>query len=482
VDISNITSGANSIDTLVQRFMVKEREPVTNLENEKSELQDRLNIFTDLKDKLKIIRDKAKDFTRVGSLNTLNTKTATLSDSSHFSITPSASAHIGSYAIRVDRIASMDTGVSRQLERDTVWDYDTGLQEFTIAVGDGEAQTISITIEDTDTHLDVMNKVADAVNAAGIEVTASVINDTSSTARLVIKSNETGSENYLNIAGVGGSNILSDLGYVKSNGTRLESSGTGGGFLVLDTADLDAKINLDGIDIIKGTNEIQDVIEGITIKLLKVHDADASPTTFTIDSDTSNAKTEIEDFIEKFNEAIKYLNEKTKIDTTTYERGALVGDIVFSGIKFSMRSIVSSAVTSIAPGGIQLLSQAGIELSREGTLSIADSSKFEDALETNFDDIVQIFSAEDGIANNLVDLLDNFITAGGSIDRRKQSINSQMSSIDTRIKNYEARLLIREQNLRQQYTELQKTLSLLNSQRATLQSYQSYNLQMYSSY
>ena len=39
-----------------------------------------------------------------------------------------------------------------------------------------------------------------------------------------------------------------------------------------------------------------------------------------------------------------------------------------------------------------------------------------------------------------------------------------------RIKNFEAQLVIREESLRRKFTELQRTLSLLNSQQAALQS------------
>ena len=71
-EISSITSGANSIETLVQRFMADERRPVDDLESQKSELNRRQLVFSDLKTSLTALRDNAKDFTRVGSLNTHN--------------------------------------------------------------------------------------------------------------------------------------------------------------------------------------------------------------------------------------------------------------------------------------------------------------------------------------------------------------------------------------------------------------------------
>ncbi len=481
MDVSSINSGANSIETLIQMTLSKERQPVDDLEAQKKELDRRQLVFTDLKSHLTHLRDKSKDFTRTGSLNTLNQKNATLSISTFFSVDAASSAQLGSHTVKVDRLATADTGISRQLERDTTWAYAKGLQEFTLAVGDGDAVTISITIEDDDTHDMVMNKVADAVNAADLDVSASVIDDTSSTARLIIKSEKLGSEGFLNMTEVGGSNILRKLKYLTSGGDRRLTEGTAGGFVSQDVADLDAKINFDGVDIIKSTNEIDDILEGVTIKLLQVNDTDDTPTSFKIENDTENVRAEIDDFITKFNDAIKYLNEKTKVDTTTYARGDLAGDVVFSSLKFSMRSMLFNSVEGLDAENYKLLSQIGIEMSREGTISIGDSDKFEDAVENNIDQVIQLFSADEGIGNKMTDLLDNFVNAGGRVDRSKQGIKRQISSIDTRIKNYEARLAIREESLRRQYTELQKSLSLLNSQQAIMQSYQSYNLQMFGS-
>jgi len=471
--ISLITGGANSIETLVERFIEPERQPVKDLENTKKDLQRRLAVFTDLKTKLGVLRDKAQDFTRIGSLSNLLTKTATSSNEKYFTVTATAEAGVSNYSIKIDRLAAADTGVSRQLARN---EFDlaassSGLQEFTIAIGDGEAVTISVTIDAADTNEVVMNKIRDAINDADLDVNASVMYDTSTTARLIIKSGETGSEDYLNLTEIGGTNILRELNYLASDGSRIQSSGTNGGFLVQNVVDLDAVLNVDGVDIIKTTNEIDDVLTGITIKLHQAQDAEDSELAFTVANDTENTKSEIEKFIEVYNEVIKYLNEKTRVDTVNFTRGDLAGDAVFSGLKFSLRGVLSSGITGLEDGDIQFLSQIGIKTARDGTLSISDTSKFEENLSDNLEQITNLFSSENGYGNLLTDLLNKFVKTGGAVDRSKKSINRRISSIDTRIKNYEARLRIREESLRRKFTELQKSLSLLNSQQAIIQNY-----------
>ena len=306
-EISQLSNSLSSVDTLVQRFIAQERGPVRDLEKSKKELQRRQNVYTDLKSTLKSLNDLVKEFTRVGTLNNLLTKTAASSNERYFSVTATSGAVIGNHSIKVDRLASSDTGVSARFG-DTGNDLASslsGTQEFTLAIGGGTSVTISVNIDGADTNKEIMNKVRDAINDAGLEVNASIIKDTNTTSRLVIKSKATGSTNYLDLVEVGSSTILRDLGYIKNNGSRELYSGTAGGFLVQDFAELDAKLTIDGIEIIKDTNEITDVFEGLSIKLLQAQDADDTALTLSVEQDSENTKVEIEKFIEKYNKVIK---------------------------------------------------------------------------------------------------------------------------------------------------------------------------------
>ena len=286
-------------------------------------------------------------------------------------------------------------------------------------------------MDPADTDEDVLNKIRDAINESGIEdVTASVIHDTSTTARLVIKSTKTGSDNVLNLTGINGSDILESLEFVDKKGKRQLNSGTSGGFLRQDAADLDALLNVDGVDIVKGTNEISDIIDGVTIKLLGVQDPADAPLTITVGDDISNAKSEIEKFIKNYNETITYFNEKTKVDTVKFTRGDFTGNATFTGLKFSLRSAISNFNTGLPPEDLHCFSQIGLDISREGTLSIKDSAKLDEALTTKIDQVSNLFSTENGIAKTLETILDRFVKSGGAIKRGQDSIKRQFSSID----------------------------------------------------
>ena len=477
--VGSYASNTSSIDILIEKTLANERKPVEDLQAAKKELNRRLTVYTDLKAKLNALMDIAKGFTRVGALNSLIKKTATSSNESFVTITASGSAVNGKYSIMVNRLATADTVISKQVAaaNTDLAATSAGTQEFTLAVGSGSPVTITVTINPDETNESVMNKIRDAINNAGLDVNATVVRDTSSTVRLVVKSTKTGADNALVMDEIGGSNILRKLQYLTNNGARRLSSSGSGGFLVQDTADLDAQFKLDGIEIIKGTNEITDVITGATIKLQRAQSPDDQPITLTIANDTQGTRTEIEKFIEKYNDVIKYLNEKTRVDTVNFTRGDLVGDVVFSGLKLSMRGAVTGKVEGLPEGAVQFLTSVGIEVSRDGTLSIAKPDVFDEKLKTNVEQVINLFTGEEGLGSRMSELLDRFVSNGGAVDRTKQGVNRQISSIDTRIKNYEARLNIRAEALRRQYTQLQKTLSLLNSQQTILQGFLQNNLQ-----
>ena len=220
---------------------------------------------------------------------------------------------------------------------------------------------------------------------------------------------------------------------------------------------------------------------GVTIKLLQAQPDGDSPLAVTVADDTEIIKSEIEKFIEKYNDAVKYLNEKTRVDTVNFKRGDLTGDAVFNGLKFSLRGLVSSRVTGLPAGEVQFLSQIGIQLARDGTLSVTDSDKFDEMVNDNLEQVTNLFSSENGYGKSLTNLLERFVTTGGAVDRSKKGIERRISSIDTRIKNFQERLRIREASLRRKFTELQRSLSLLNAQQAAIRSVFSSSFQPFGS-
>ena len=90
-------------------------------------------------------------------------------------------------------------------------------------------------------------------------------------------------------------------------------------------------------------------------------------------------------------------------------------------------------------------------------------SRFDDALENNFDDIAKIFTDEtQGIATRLYDIADEYASSGGLISSREKAAKDNQSQIDDARARLEQHMLGYEAMVRAKYLNLDQTVSRLN--------------------
>jgi len=472
--ISSISSSLPAVEQLVQQSLALEREPIDELESSKSDLNKKINIYSDLKSKLKVLRERVKRFTETGSKINIGAKNASSSNEKVFTAEASSDASVGINTIFVSRLASRDTAISEQFKNlngtGLASDLYGTVQKFDITVGSNEPVRITLEFNDeNETNESILKRIVAAVNNSEADVSANYINDTPETARITIISNNTGSTNEIILQEVDGSNILRKLGVITAKDSRPEADGTSGGFLQSDPDNLNASFTMNGISIIKDSNTVSDVLQGVTINLLSAQAVGENPETLSITYDGETIRDEIELFIKDYNDVIKYLNDKTSVDPSTFTRGELVGKFTYSNLRLGLRSIVSGQVSSVESGAPFLLSQIGLSAERDGTLKISDNDKFQEYIDKGDSAISGLFSSENGIAVRIYNLLNNYVQTGGIVDDDKKLLNRRIENINKRIADYEARLKIREDTLRREYTKLQQMLSTLNSQQAIIQ-------------
>ncbi|MFC1558391.1 flagellar filament capping protein FliD [candidate division KSB1 bacterium] len=459
----------SSVEQLVQQSIAQsyENRHIIELENSKSTINSSISVYSNLKTKLKALSDRLDKFTEVGADAKISAKTAESSDAKVFTAEATSSASVGVNSLFVSRLASRDTAVSKQksnLDSTAMAGNLLGTQTINITVGDNDLIEVSFEVAADDTKEDIMNNFVDAINSSGAAVTASYIKDTPDTARISIISNETGSTNQMLLEDVGSSEILDNLDIISDSNSRPLSTGTGGGFLIADPDDLNAEFTLNGIAILKDSNTISDVLQGVTIKLISPQEAGENPETLTIANDSEAVKAELESFIEDYNTVITFLNSETGIDSTTYERGAFTGKYSYTNLKLNLRALLSNPVDSVEEGAPSMLTQIGIEINRDGTLKIGDEDELSEYIESGNSSILNLFNSENGVANKINDFLENFVKTGGIVDDDKKLLNTRIKNIDSRVEDFEYRLQIRADTLRQQYAALQEMLSRLNSQ------------------
>jgi len=473
-DISSISTQLPAVEQLVLQSLAQERKPIDELENSKSDLNKKVNIYSDLKSKLKVLRDRVKEFTEVGGKIKIGAKNASSSNEKVFTAEAGTDASIGVNTIFVSRLASRDTAISKQFKNLDGTSLASNLygtvQKFDITVGSNEPVRITLEFNDkNETNESILKRIVAAVNNSEADVSANYIKDTPDTARITIMSNDTGSTNEISLQEIDGSNILRKLGVITAAGSRHKAGNTSGGFLQSDSDNLNASFTMNGISIIKDSNTISDVLQGVTINLLSVQAEGENPETLSVTHDGETIRGEIELFLKDYNDVIKYLNDKTSVNPSTFTRGELVGKFTYSNLRLNLRSIVSGQISSVESGAPFLLSQIGISAERDGTLKISDNDKFQEYIDKGDSSISGLFASENGIAEKIGALLNNYVQTGGIVDDDKNLLTRRIKNIDKRIADFEGRLKIREAALRRQYADLQQMLSTLNSQQAMIQ-------------
>jgi flagellar hook-associated protein 2 len=484
MDISSLYGGSSSIDYMVERFMALEAQPKneliakrTGLENRKKTLSELDSILTKLKTKADRLNDTITDY--------FSAKKATSSDTAKISATAGFGAAAGNHSMSVQRLAVSDTRVSQQYNAldSSFTGYATD-QTFTIEVAhptdEDENNRVQLTVtvaaaEFQGTNEEVMAAIADAINVAMSDavtadtvnndeiVHASVVSEENGVTRLMLRSAQTGYNYRMDF---GASSLLNDL----QVNAAAQSAGTSGGYMTnvgtsVSTSELNAQFSLNGLTFYRDSNNVTDAIEGVTLQL---YDTFAVDEKVTVTADVEAVRSEVQGFIDAYNAARDFLYKNTRLNPDTDERGALADDLIYRDIGYSLRNIMNDEVTGTASNVYTKLYNIGIEFDNDGKMSIKDSEKFTEALEANSVNLSDLFRGDTGIATNLSSYIDNFVKTGGTIDGSKNNIDSQITSVTSRIGFMNDLLSRKELQLRNEFSKLQEMMITFSNQQSFL--------------
>jgi len=460
----------SSIYSLISQMHQIYMQPVRRVQARQDDLETLKGVYTDVKTKLTALRSVATDLADTIS-RPLEARAVTSSDTDVITATATTDATLAVHQVKVNQLAKNSTMVSDQktsAATSIVTALGAGDYTFTITAGSLSEQ-ITVTIAADDTDQDVITNVAYAINSAfGDEtypVTALALDDTSTTTKLVVKSGQTGLDNKLTLTDNTGA-LLAQLGI---DDESVAATDTTGGYIYADSA-LDADIVVDGVSVERGDNVLDDVITGVTLTLLNAQaEADAA-VDLTVAADTDAIKSEINDFIEKYNDAVNYLSSKTATDPDTGLRSALSGQYLYRNLLTNIRTTVADTAAT-GDSDIQMLAQIGITQANDGTLSISDETELDDALSANMTAVAAIFNAADGIANVIDNLLEPFTQTGGYLDTASTNTTSRIDALDEQIERLEDHAAQKESRLIQQYSKLQEVTALFSGQQNILASF-----------
>ena len=165
-------------------------------------------------------------------------------------------------------------------------------------------------------------------------------------------------------------------------------------------AGADAAITVDGVTVTDDSNTIDDVIEGVTLNLVK---ADSGVTvTLKIEHDIDAIKANIQGFVDKYNSVMTYISTQFSYDEDSETTGGvLFGDGTLRSVKSDLTSALTQTIWGV-DSDFSVLTLVGIdnelidedEDGDEEWILTIDDTKLTGYLQTNFNDVMSLFVAQ----------------------------------------------------------------------------------------
>lgn len=131
----------------------------------------------------------------------------------------------------------------------------------------------------------------------------------------------------------------------------------------------DAIISYDGITVTRSSNQVDDLIPGANIKLLKTGESNVN-----ISSNTNDLKDSLKEFVKNYNTLIANLDAATAYNAETKISGTFQGVNEVTRIKSELSAMINSVDTKTGYS----LGALGFEINKDGVLEF-DSTKFDAA-------------------------------------------------------------------------------------------------------
>ncbi len=374
-------------------------------------------------------------------------------------------------------VKSDKTGEAQNITMfDKSGNLDTNLVNKTASSGDFSASTDTIAtssgtmtidvggVSSTITYTDTMTleDLKDAINndeTLNGSVVANLVTDANGNVNLVLNpiGNEDGADISITDNDSGLDSKITSLTTNTGNTTEVQSA-------------QDASFDYNGIHLTRSTNEIDDIIIGVNVKLLE-ENASAN---ISIEQDRQPIQDELQNFVSSYNSMIEQLDKMTLADVEEGKVGIFNGD---SSIRNLGREI-TRLVTSVDNEG-NSLSQFGLELSESGQLSF-NVSDFNAKLDEDPQALQKFFTGETtvddygntntigGIFDKLNTKLDDYVGTNGTLSILNEGFQKESDSLEKEYARSLELLNKRYDTMTAQFIEYDAIIANLNNQSAAL--------------
>jgi len=356
-------------------------------------------------------------------------------------MTASANSDVGEFTLDVTQLAT------KQIEESG--SFSAATNTIATAAGslnlniDGQDFTIDYT---STTTLDDLKKSINDI--AGKKVDATVVQVANGDYRLFLSSVDTGSTQNITITDNSGN----------LSGTQLTS-----GLTAVQTG-VDATFTYNGQAITRTSNNISDLITGYNITLKSL-----GTSTVKVEQNRDAIMKKIDNFVTKYNDAMKELDSLTKNSTDAKERGIFASESTITGLKRALRG----AMDDIG-GGVGTIYDYGFDIAKDGTLSV-DKAILNKKIDTNAANVEAFFSGGNfdngngtttivkGAFSELYTKVDAYTGYSKILDNFQTALNDRISALNDSKSTAVERLNDKYNTLQKQWGAYDALIARLNS-------------------
>ncbi|MDR0456742.1 MAG: flagellar filament capping protein FliD [Treponema sp.] len=488
VYIPGVKSRFNT-EKIIDDLMKIERLPKEKAEKEIDSLENRKIWWQDLGRRVSSLRESARNL--FSFQNPFNERVALSSNENVITATATREAGEGEYLMGVKQLAQADRFLSPPIDEKTEvkagsYAFLAGKEEISVDFKGGSLKEF----------VDVLNRRGRGV------ISASFISVQPGSKSLLLESKITGSENRLVFAESAA--LLGE--YLGITGIADYGADAGTNALKTISAAQDAVITMEGIEITRPSNTIDDIIPGVTVTARGVSDR---PERLGVQPDREGVKDSIIALVGNYNRLMAELNILTRIDDRLVDElayldkdeadamrkrlGAFSGDATLTQFRANLLRAVSSPYPTDEEQDLSMLAQIGVSTNTRGSggynparlrgyLEI-DEKVLDTAMEQRLPAIRQLFAsdtdgdllADTGVAFNLDALTRPLVDKGGLISLKTGTIDSKISQDKRRIDTMERQLAAKESDLKVQYGRMENAYARMEKMSSSLDNFSRQN-------
>ncbi len=359
INIDGLVTGIDT-EAIIQGLLQIQQQQIDRITARKTLAQQRRAAFQSLEAQVLALRTQAGKLAR-GQNSPFQARSATVSVESALIATAQASAPPGVYEVRVNSLAR-----AHQVASQGFADRQSPITQGTLTLRVGNRPPVTLTIDESNNTL---QGLADAINASGVGVSAAIVQDGTGPTpyRLLLTSRTTGTAGAITLenalAPSGGGAIQPSFDFdnpVQAAANASVTLGSGPGAITVESA----------------SNEVQGLIDGVTLNLLQADPARAI--TVRVEADVAAGTAAVQDFVDAFNSTLDFIANLTRFDAATGQSGLLLGDRTAIDIQQQLRAAVLDVVPGVSTRA-NSLTAIGVSVNDQGRLTL-NTARLQDIL------------------------------------------------------------------------------------------------------